>query len=73
MATGATTNVRKALDEYVQISADFIEFLRDGTKRGMLNESVTHSVYNKWVSADREKSFSKERAKYWEVHVTPPT
>jgi platelet-activating factor acetylhydrolase len=63
--------VRKALGEYVQISVDFIEFLRDGTRGGVLNESVTHSAYNKWVSADRVKTFSKERAKYWEVHVTP--
>lgn len=70
-ATGATADVRKALGEYVKITLDFLEFTSTDKKNGVLGEAVTHEKYGEWVSEERKKSFPKEFAKYWEVHVSP--
>ncbi|KAF4455597.1 hypothetical protein F53441_2121 [Fusarium austroafricanum] len=70
-ATGATADVHKALGEYVKVTMDFLEFTKTHKKNGILNEAVTHEKYGEWVSKEREKSFPKEYAEYWEVHVCP--
>ena len=70
-ATGATADVRKALGEYVKVTLDFLDYTKTSKKDGVLDEAVTHEEYGKWVSEEREKSFPKEYAKYWEVHVSP--
>ncbi|KAM5349113.1 hypothetical protein ACJ41O_008936 [Fusarium nematophilum] len=70
-ATGATADVRKALGEYVKVTVDFLDYLKNGEKNGILKEEVTHEEYGKWVSEERKKSFPKELADYWEVHVCP--
>ncbi|KAF4980319.1 hypothetical protein FZEAL_3636 [Fusarium zealandicum] len=70
-ATGATADVRKALGEYVKVTIDFLDFLKTGDKNGILAEEVTHEQYGEWVSDERKKSFPKELAEYWEVHVCP--
>ncbi|KAF5680780.1 acetylhydrolase [Fusarium heterosporum] len=70
-ATGATADVRKALGEYVKVTLDFLDFTNTGKKNGVLNEAVTHEKYGEWVSEEREKSFPRDYAKYWEVHVSP--
>ena len=69
--TGATVNVKDGLREYVGISIDFLHFLKSQTRQGMLAENITHTAYNVWVSEEREKEYSKDRAKYWQVHVAP--
>ncbi|KAF4472438.1 acetylhydrolase [Fusarium albosuccineum] len=70
-ATGATADVRKALGEYVKVTIDFLDFTKTGEKNGILREEVTHEEYGKWVSEERKKTFPKDLAKYWEVHVCP--
>ncbi|RTE74299.1 hypothetical protein BHE90_011246 [Fusarium euwallaceae] len=70
-ATGATADVRKALGEYVKVTIDFLDFLKTGEQKGILKEDVTHEQYGKWVSDERKKSFPKDLAEYWEVHVCP--
>ncbi|KAM0296184.1 hypothetical protein HYE67_008116 [Fusarium culmorum] len=69
-ATGATADVRKALGEYVKVTLDFLAYTKNGTREGVLGEDVTHEKYGEWVDG-REKTFPKEYAKNWEVHVTP--
>jgi platelet-activating factor acetylhydrolase len=69
--TGANLDVKEALREYVRVADDFLHFVRRGERRGILNETVTHEEYGKWVSEEREAEFSKELARLWEVHVTP--
>ncbi|KAF4956917.1 hypothetical protein FSARC_11434 [Fusarium sarcochroum] len=70
-ATGATADVQKALGEYVKVTLDFLDFVKTGKRNGVLNEEVTHEKYGEWVSEEREKTFPKEYAEYWEVHVCP--
>lgn len=70
-ATGATADVRKALGEYVKVTLDFLDYTKNSKKEGVLDEAVTHEKYGEWVSEEREKSYPKEYAEYWEVHVCP--
>lgn len=69
--TGATVDVYEGLGEYVKVSMDFLDFVRDGKMRGVLGEGVTHEEYGEWVSEERKREFPKEMAKFWEVHVSP--
>ncbi|KAL4730944.1 hypothetical protein ACLX1H_002986 [Fusarium chlamydosporum] len=65
-ATGATADVRKALGEYVKVTLDFLDYTKNSKKEGVLDEAVTHEKYGEWVSEEREKSYPKEYAEYWE-------
>lgn len=72
--TGATINVKEGLREYVRVSMDFIEYLKTGSKDGVLGVGVTHETYgNDTRSADQKKNMAKDISKYWEVHVAPST
>ncbi|CAK3996254.1 PAF-acetylhydrolase family member [Lecanosticta acicola] len=71
--TGATIDVREGLREYVRISMEFLDFLRDGTRKGVLNIGVTHEEYGKDTrNEEQKKKMEKDITKYWEVHVAPP-
>ena len=69
--TGARLDVREALQEYVRVSVQFMDFLAGGKRTGLLGEAVTHEEYGVWVSDERRKGFSKKLARLWEVHVSP--
>lgn len=70
--TGASLDVRQALGEYVRASVEFLDAVLDDKDKGpLLKEPVTHEEYGKWVSKEREKEFSKDLAKLWEIHVSP--
>lgn len=69
--TGAKLDVKQALKEYVQVSDEFIKFSRTKKVEGMLAEEVTHEEYDKWVSDERKKTYPKELARLWEIHVSP--
>ncbi|KAJ9624121.1 hypothetical protein H2203_005570 [Taxawa tesnikishii (nom. ined.)] len=72
--TGATIDVHEGLREYVKISMDFIEFLRNGTREGVLAQGVTHEAYGKDTrTEEQKKSMPKGIMKYWEIHVAPET
>jgi platelet-activating factor acetylhydrolase len=71
LVTGTTTPSLEALGEYVKVSIDFLKFLDLGKAQGVLHEAVTHNNYHKWVTDERKKEFPEDRAKHWEVHVSP--
>ncbi|KXS96264.1 hypothetical protein AC578_5489 [Pseudocercospora eumusae] len=71
--TGATINVREGLREYVRVSMEFLQYLKDGSRQGVLNIGVTHEEYGKDSRSDEQKEkMEKGITKYWEVHVAPP-
>lgn len=70
--TGATINVREGLREYVRVSMEFLDYLRNGTRHGVLGVGVTHEAYgNDTRSEAQKKKMEKDITKYWEVHVAP--
>lgn len=71
LVTGTTAPPLEALAEYVKVSIDFLKFLDLGKAQGVLHEAVTHEKYNRWVTDERKKEFPEDRAKHWEVHVSP--
>ncbi|KAK2046169.1 PAF-acetylhydrolase family member [Colletotrichum somersetense] len=71
--TGATIDVRQGLKEYVRISQEFMDFLRNGSRGGVLSEGVTHEGYGKDTMTDEQRRrIPKETTKYWQIHVAPP-
>ncbi|KAF9869980.1 PAF-acetylhydrolase family member [Colletotrichum karsti] len=71
--TGATINVNEGLREYVRVSMEFLDFLRNGTREGILSEGVTHKEYGEDTRTDEQKArMPKETTKYWQIHVAPP-
>lgn len=71
--TGATINVKEGLREYVRVSMEFLQYLKNGTRAGVLNVGVTHENYgNDTRSEEQKKAMEKGITKYWEVHVAPP-
>ncbi|EQB55559.1 PAF-acetylhydrolase family member [Colletotrichum gloeosporioides Cg-14] len=71
--TGATINVNEGLREYVRVSMEFLDFLRNGTRRGVLSEGATHEEYGQDTRTEEQKErIPKEVMKYWEIHVAPP-
>ncbi|KAG9252497.1 platelet-activating factor acetylhydrolase, isoform II-domain-containing protein [Emericellopsis atlantica] len=71
--TGANLDVKGALKEYVNVADEFYHYLFEGktSQGGLLAEAVTHEEYGKWISEERKKEFSMDKAKLWEVHVSP--
>lgn len=71
--TGATIDVRRGVDEYVEISEDFLRFQHTGRKTGLLEVPVTHPTYDnkgtRWKSD--MATMPGEYARYWQVHVAP--
>ncbi|GJD03151.1 PAF-acetylhydrolase family member [Colletotrichum higginsianum] len=71
--TGATINVHQGLKEYVGVSMEFMDFLRNGTREGVLAEGVTHQEYGNDTMSDEQRSrIPKAITKYWQIHVAPP-
>lgn len=64
-------NTKEALEEYVRVSEEFLNYVDGGKAEGLLAEEVTHEEYDVWVSEKRKKEFSKDLARLWQVHVTP--
>ncbi|KAI7530827.1 PAF acetylhydrolase [Hortaea werneckii] len=72
--TGATIPVREGVEQYVKVTDEFMRFLEDGHRRGILAEEVTHPEYDHDIRSDeRKKGMSKEIEKYWQIHVAPKT
>ncbi|KAL5381387.1 hypothetical protein DPSP01_007101 [Paraphaeosphaeria sporulosa] len=74
--TGATIDVKEGLREYTRVSMEFLHYLRDGTRDGVLDVGVTHESYGNDTRTDLQKEkmekMGERVAKYWEVHVAPP-
>jgi platelet-activating factor acetylhydrolase len=70
LATGTTLNGRTALKEYIDVSVDFLEFLRHGEKKGMLKSKVSSPAGPLDDNEKRGKVQGSAGAD-WEVHVIP--
>lgn len=72
--TGATVDVREGVMMYVKASHEFMQFLQDGHRRGVLAEEVTHPEYDNDIrDDDRKKDMNPEIEKHWQIHVAPST
>lgn len=70
--TGATIDVREGLREYVRVTMEFLKYLKDGSRAGVLDIGVTHEQYGNDTRSDEQKEkMEKDITKYWEVHVAP--
>lgn len=71
--TGATINVKEGLREYVRVSLEFLTFLKNGERKGVLDIGVTHEQYGNDTRTDLQKEkMDPKTSRYWEVHVAPP-
>ncbi|KAK5704912.1 hypothetical protein LTR97_002023 [Elasticomyces elasticus] len=72
--TGSTIDVKEGIHQYVQATVDFMEYLSDGHRRGILSEEVTHPEYDNDIRDEgRQASMPKDIDKYWQIHVAPST
>lgn len=69
--TGATIPVREGVEQYVLTTAQFIEFLRTGSREGVLNEDVTHPDYDADVRCEERRKDMGRLGEVWQVHVAP--
>ena len=52
---------------------EFLKYLKDGSRQGVLDIGVTHQEYGKDSRSDEQKEkMEKGITKYWEVHAAPP-
>ncbi|KAL0935572.1 paf-acetylhydrolase family member [Colletotrichum truncatum] len=71
--TGAKIDVHDGLREYVRVSVEFLEFLKNGTRKGVLSEDVTHEEYGKdTMTEEQKRRIPEETTKFWQIHVAPP-
>ncbi|KAF2488681.1 alpha/beta-hydrolase [Lophium mytilinum] len=67
LVTGTRLNERLALDAYVGVSYDFLRFVRDGGRRGVLGSGVTSEDGPLGKVGER----GVDESGLWEVHVAP--
>jgi platelet-activating factor acetylhydrolase len=70
MVTGTTLESKVALREYIDVSVRFLEYLRRGEKKGVLESQVTSRRGPLGNSEKRGKTKGHFGAD-WEVHVVP--
>jgi platelet-activating factor acetylhydrolase len=70
LVLGTTLDPRVALGEYIDVSVEFLDFLRTGRKKGILKSNVTSPKGPLGDAEKRGKVMGKEGAD-WEVHVVP--
>ena len=72
--TGATIDVKEGVQQYVKVTHEFMQFLEDGHRRGILAEEVTHPEYDNDIRSEARKKDMKRQQhieKYWQIHVAP--
>ena len=73
-ATGSSIDAREGVLQYVKVSNEFMRYLEDGQRTGVLAEGVTHENYDEPVETKREKKTKKSDplvTRYWQIHVAP--
>lgn len=81
--TGATIDVYQGLRQYVHVAEDFLAFLADGKKRGLLKEEAAFPQYDPGIGlgvwkpgqGDDQKTWEEEGEwwdwrSYWQIHVS---
>lgn len=72
--TGATIDVKEGVQQYVKVTQEFMQFLDNGHRKGILAEDVTHPQYDEDIRSDgRKKVMPDVIEKYWQIHVAPST
>lgn len=72
--TGSTIDAREGVLQYIKVSEEFMRYLEDGHRTGILAEDVTHPTYDEdTTSEERKNQTSREILKYWQIHVSPST
>lgn len=72
--TGATIDVREGVMQYVRVTDEFMQYLHNGHRKGVLKEEVTHPEYDHDVRDDgRKDRMNANIAKHWQIHVAPST
>ena len=62
------------MKQYVLATQDFMHYLSQEQRKGVLKEEVTHPTYDEDIrDEDRKKNMDQEVAKYWQIHVAPST
>jgi platelet-activating factor acetylhydrolase len=67
--TGAKIDVKEGVREYVVATADFMRFLGDGERSGLLLEKAEFPEYDKGSGWEKEGQGWRH---YWQIHVAPP-
>lgn len=80
--TGATIDVYQGLRQYVHVAEDFLAFLHDGRRRGLLAERAEFPQYDPgtllgmWKPGHGDDAKAREQGEwwdwrsYWQVHVS---
>jgi platelet-activating factor acetylhydrolase len=80
--TGATIDVYQGLRQYVHVAEDFLAYLHDGKKRGLLAEKAEFPEYDPgtllgmWKPGHGDDAKAREQGEwfdwrsYWQVHVS---
>lgn len=70
--TGATIDVKEGVQQYVQTSLEFLEYLQTGSKTGILQELVSHPEYYQDIRDEKRRSAQHpDVERYWQIHVSP--
>lgn len=70
--TGSTIDAREGVLQYVKVGEEFMNYLEDRKRTGVLAEDVTHPSYDEDTrSEERKNQMSREISKYWQIHVSP--
>jgi platelet-activating factor acetylhydrolase len=70
LVLGTTLEPLLALKEYVDVSVEFLNFLRDGEVKGVLKSKVSSPDGPTGKAEDRGTVEGRQGGK-WEVHVVP--
>lgn len=70
--TGATINALEGLEQYVRVSMDFIDYLKTGTREGLLAIDATHPSHGREFAHVGRGEVSDQVLRYWQIHVSPP-
>ena len=70
--TGSTIDAKAGVDQYVQRSVEFLQYLHTRTRKGILSEDVTHPSYDQdRRAASRIKTMTEKYGMFWQIHVAP--
>ena len=70
--TGSTIDAREGVLQYVKVGEEFMQYLEDGRRIGVLAEEATHPQYDQDTrSEERKNRMSRQISKYWQIHVSP--
>lgn len=73
--TGASIDVQEAVRQYVHVSEDFLGYLRDGRRRGLLALAPEFPEYDPGGGdghGKERKDVEGDFKRFWQVHVAPP-